>query len=403
MKQATINEGTPDAVKPDAGKPEAKPAITAVAVAPAVIEAPGLAGLSQLRPGFTFTPADDAAFALGFPHVRQVVDGLREDENPQATALKILPQIERAPRMVWPRRTAQGLVRVWGLPAIWEMAPNSKDLRLEAEEALWKDSPIDRAEAAQLLTLRLEREVQGLSERVIEEFVLLLEAIVGTETVATVIVETLESFDAEMLLASWTTPPLVTFHLGYLLLRVPAPLAVSLRGRLRAALEKAYAFRPVLRRRGFAGQGASHARSIHLALNGGAAAEDTDRTLRWYTHVGDDPVLVRMRVALNRLSYFPDSRLVFLGGNDVLERYNKDWRKLGNQDEQMWFFHQHATVRAPQMLPIFLDMVGESLVRDEAAAWFDAHRDYARPFVEENVNGGTPRSAAAKRVLKSWG
>lgn len=365
------------------------------------LSAAGLAGEALLRPGFGWTPGDDAAFALGFPHLRRLVDGHREDEAPHLSAKRILDAPEAPPRIEWPRRVAQGLVRVWGLPSIWEMTPNTKDFRLDAEEQLWTERPVDASEAGRLLATRMVTDVAGLSERAIQNFVLLLEAQVGTEATARAIVDTLEGFDPDLLLAEWSMAPVITYQLGFLLLRVPPAVDKSLRARLRACLDTTLDYRPVLRRRGFAGLGSSHARSVHLVLNGGAAAEDTDRTLRWYAHVTDDPVLVRMRVALNRLAYVPDARLVFLGGADVLDRYAKDWRKL-NGDEQRWFVEQHGRLAAPQVPGLMLDMVAESAVPDAAIAFFTARRERLAGFVEDAAKSQTPRAVPAKKVLKAW-
>lgn len=358
------------------------------------------AGAAMVRAGFGWTAADDLAFATGFPHVRVLVDGHRDDESPQASAKRVIETPDAAPRIAWPRRVAQGLVRVWGLPSIWEISLSTRDYRAGAEEKLWMERPVDAEEAGRLVATRMLTDVAGLSERAMENFVLLLEAQVGAEPVATAIVDQLEGFDLDLLLGEYSLAPVVTYQLGYLLLRVPTTVADGLRRRLRACLEAALDYRPVLRRRGFAGLGASHARSIHLVLNGGAAAEDTDRQLRWYTHVSDDPVLVRMRVALNRSPYVPDPRLAFLGGGDVLDRFAKDWRKLG-ADEQRWFVEQHARVKAPQIPPMFLDMVAESLVPELAIAFFTARREQLGGYLKDTAESPGPRAAVAKRVLKA--
>ena len=69
----------------------------------------GAAGLAHVRPGFCFSADFDALFALGWPHVRFVVDGHRDDESPHAAALRILTAGGDPPaRLRWPRGVAQG-------------------------------------------------------------------------------------------------------------------------------------------------------------------------------------------------------------------------------------------------------------------------------------------------------
>ncbi|MFZ5477633.1 MAG: hypothetical protein ACOZNI_12725 [Myxococcota bacterium] len=363
---------------------------------------PGGSGLAMLRPGFAWTPADDARFALGFPHVREVVDPPADESTPRPSARALVERVDRAPQLRWYRDTAQSVVRAWGGVAAWEQSLNERILRAQAVKDIARTDPLTREEADALLGNRLERELPGLSERAVENVVLLLEALVGAEAVVESIVSRLESFDAEMLLSEWSLPPVVTWQLGYLLLRLPEPLATAQRRRLRACLDCALDFRPWLRRRGFTGTGSSHARSLHCVLNGGAGAEDTDRTLRWYGHVVDDPVLVRMRVHLNRLSYAPDARLVFLGGIEVLEHFARDWRRLAGEDEQRWFVDQHARIRAPQIVGLLLVMACESAVKDHALQTLDDLRPHVEGDVAAALKHDKPGAAAAKRLVERW-
>lgn len=361
----------------------------------------GAAGLSGLKPGFCFTPEGDALFAVGWPHLRLVADGLREDEDAPAAAEKILFLPEVPLRFTWPRKVAQGLVRAWGLTSIFEFAPGVQEIRQEAQEALWRPSPIDPAEASALLQTRMTKEIPGLSERSIETFTFLLEALLGAEVTGNLILEILEQLGVDTLLGEWTLPPAVTWQLGFLALRAPKPVAEAWHGRMTRLLDKVYEQHPALKRRGFKG-GASHARALHHILHGGDAAEDSsNRALRWYAHVTDDPVLVRMRVAVNRLAYEPDARLVYLGGPDVLQRYQKDWDKLGSGEQQRWFFEQIAPIRAAEMYPLMLELAGRSLVREEARAWFAEHAAEARPFLDQAAAGDGNTSTFARQVLKA--
>jgi hypothetical protein len=360
------------------------------------------AGCAAVKPGFCFCAEYDRLFAIGWPHIRFLVDGHREDEDPPAAALRILAQADPPSRFGWPRKVAQGLVRAWGLPSVVERGPGVQDVRRDAVEACWNPDPVTPAEAAGFLACRIQRDLAAGSDRVVESFVLLLEALVGADVVGSAILDTLERLPTDTLLGEWSLPPLVTWQLGFLLLRVPLATATAWRIRMRRVLEAAFDTRPLLRRTGFRGAGSSHARSLHLVLGGGAAVENSsDRSLRWYAHVADDPTLVRMRVSVNRLAYQPDARLVWLGGLDVLERYRKDWPHLASAGAQRWFFEQIAPIRAPQMLPLLLEMAGRSLVRPEAIGWFVKHADFAHGFLDAAAGGDGTAATYARQVRKA--
>jgi hypothetical protein len=359
-------------------------------------------GLAFVQPGFCHSSDYDALFALGWPHLRFVVDGHCEDADPPGTALRILQQPDPPTRFAWPRRVAQGLVRAWGLPAVFELAPGVRDVRQEPQEVVWREDPISPDEARVLIACRVAQDAAGVSERAIETFVLLAEALLGAEEVGAAILEALEALPADTLLTTWTLPPILTWHLGFLMLRVPAATATGWRARLERLRRVVYDANPALERAGFRGAASSHARSIHLVLGGGKAAEgSTDRSLRWYAHTTDDPVLVRMRVAVNRLSYEPDARLVFLGGLDVLARYARDWTKLGTTDAQRWFLEQIAPIAAPEMFPLMLELAGRSLVRPEATAWFAARAPQAGEFLAQTARGDGASATYARQVQKA--
>lgn len=362
----------------------------------------GAAGLSYLRPGFCSSPDHDALFALGWPHIRFVMDGHREDDDPRHHALRILALADPPLRFGWSRTVAQGVVRGWGLPSLFELAPGVQGLRREAEEAVWKSGPITPREAAALLCCRLGQDSPGVTHRGVETFVLLLEALVGADVVGGAVLDLLEQFSVDTLLTEWSLPPHVTFQMGFLMLRVPRVQQDAWTVRMKALLERCFEARPSLRRHGFRMAGGSHARSLHLVLNGGLAAENSsDRALRWYVHVTDDPVLVRMRVAVNRLAYEPDARLVFLGGLDVLSRYARDWPKLATTDAQRWFFEQVAPIAAPEMYPLMLEMAGRSRVRPEAIGWFLKNAEATTAFLEEAATGDGTSAAHARSVRRA--
>lgn len=354
------------------------------------------AGLASLKPGACFSPADDRLFALGWPHVRFVVRGLRAEADPAGAAARLV----HAPRLpfswTWSRAVAERFVRVVGAPSVFELGLLERSLRPEALEGLWTEDPVTAVDAAALVSNRMAGEAHGLAEGVLPTFVLLLEALVGTEAVAQAIVDVLEAMPPTTVAAHAAGPAQLSFQLGFLLLRVPVPVAASLRERLHEVLRAVWAELPATRR-GFAG--ASHARSLDLVLHGAAAAErSTDRSPRWYVHATDDAALVRRRVQVNRTGWQPDARIAWLAGPGVLRRFGRDLLTLGDAEEQRHVLQQLAPLAAPELLPLLLDIATSGAARAEATAWFAAHRDAAEPFLAASAPTVAPAAKALQRL-----
>lgn len=359
------------------------------------------AGLTSLKPGACFTAADDRLFALGWPNVRFVSLEHRDERDPPVAAGRLLGGSALPRTWTWGHRTAERFVRALGASSIFEISPMSKELRPEALEALWTEAPLEPGEVAGLLSARMGGDVAGVPEGAMGTFVLLLEALVGTEVVASAIVELLEAMGPGMLLAGVSGPAAITWQLGFLLLRLPVGVATNVRERLHGVLESVWAQYPHTRA-GFSGH--SHARSLHLILGGGAAAErSSDRSPRWYVFTADDPALVRRRVAVNRGPWPLDARVAWLGGAQVLRHFLRDWSKLRSADDQLWFVRQVAPLKAPEMLPLMLELATRSQVRAEAQAWFAAHREFAEPFLVESAKTGAEADAALRSMRKGGG
>jgi len=150
-------------------------------------------------------------------------------------------------------------------------------------------------------------------------------------------------------------------------------------------------------------EGALRALAEAGALRGfEAARRGADRNLGWYTHVTDDANFVRMRVAMDRLGYRPDARLVFLGGEEVLGSYQRRWQR-GDSDEQRWFITQMAPIRSLCLAPVMLEMATVSQARGEAAQWFLSHPDFARSFLKEQAEGDGLPAGQARKLLGQIG
>ncbi|MEZ4318103.1 MAG: hypothetical protein R3F61_11385 [Myxococcota bacterium] len=356
----------------------------------------GSAGLKSVKKGFCFGAEHDELFALGWPHIRFLTD---VNVEPYKPALYHLMQTEFDLRLKWPRSLALALVRAWGIGRLYDISPGHREIREEAQEALWNLDPLTDKEVKELVQTRMEATPQWVGERATESFVLLAEALTSPQVVAKAIVEALEGMDRSVLFDMLTMPAIVTFQLGYLFLRMPEAEANKLRARLQNVLDTTCDLGP-------GGEGKPprtpcHARSILLVLQGHEAAHAlTDHDLRWYTH-SQDPVAIRMRANINRSFTLPDSRLVWLGGPRILEsRFGTMHKKLSSTD-QRWFLEQMSPIKAVEVVPLMLALADESTVRAHARNWILDHRDFALPIVDRLAGVHNPHGEYAKAFLKS--
>lgn len=354
-----------------------------------------------LRAGFAFTPEQDLLFAQGWPHIRFLDPAKLDDEQAVVEAQRCLNPLDPTPRHRWDRRLASALVRGLGVPAVFEIGPDDKSLRTEAEEALWNPSPPSAAEVSAGLWVRMTCSPMGVSDRTMETWVLLAEALVGAQAVASAMVEHLEAMNPALLTTRWTLPPFVTYQLGYLLLRVKPDEAQSLKNRLAKVLARQGG--DISSGRAAWEDGFTHLRAIHLVIGGvDAARRGADRNLGWYTHVQDDANFIRMRVAMDRLGYRPDARLIYLGGIEVVGSYARRWQRL-NGDDQRWFFQQIAPIQSEAVAGLILEMAVASSVRTEATQWFKDHRSFAVPWLKTQVDADGNTGTVARRLLEGAG
>lgn len=356
----------------------------------------GSAGLANVKKGFCFTPAHDQLFALGWPHIRMLSDVSVE---PYKLALYHLMQTDFDLRLTWPRSLALALVRAWGIGRLYDIAPGKREIRKEVQEALWNLEPMTDAEVRALIQTRMATTPLWIGDRATESFVLLAEALTSAEVIAGAIVDALEGMVREDLFDMQPMPSLITFQLGYLLLRMPAGKADGFKARLENVLHGTADLAPGSGTR--LPQTPCHARSIMLVLDGANAANrTTDHDLRWYTH-STDPVPVRMRASINRGFTLPDARLAWIGGARILESRFGGWYKKLDATDQKWFMEQMGPVKAVEVIPIMLALATESTVRPHARNWLLEHRDFAMPVVERLASVSNPHASDAKKFLAS--
>jgi len=331
---------------------------------------PSAWGLRDLRPGFAWDDQHDRLFALGFPHLRWLESGLREDDDPEASALEILGRYGATWRLAWPVETARRCVRMMGGPFLSRGGRPSK----RGREVLARSGPVEPEEAGAALRFLVTRGGAMRQPAKIVEQVFLLEALVGPEPVARAMVGLLEELPA----AAWckaagrrATPNDVAEAiqaLGFVLLRAPAAATDELLGRL-GELHQARAAEtpramPVAR--------------LDAALHGAEGLERSvarlasgERNPRLYALGRGDPGVVRDAAGytgpLDRSML--DARLVFLGGEAVLDRFAERWPTLRDGERQRFFLETVGQVRSERVVAIVEAMAERSRAKRAAKAW----------------------------------
>jgi hypothetical protein len=349
-------------------------------------------GLRTLRAGFCHRVEDDERFALGWPHLRRVVADPSPPEVVRSATRRALAFGQNAGRAEWSRAVATRLVRLRGLKAVFELAPGVRELRPEAEEALQDERDLSVSEFQSAVAVRMTEDLHGLPAGALEEWVLLAEALLGAEPVATAIVEVLEGLDGGEITASRSLPPQVTLTLGYVLLRVPTHAATALRHRMAGVLAAACGAdlpAPV----------PSHARSLALVLHGTPAADMcTDRSPGWYTFA-TDAERIRERVRANRLPWFPDARLAFLAGTSVLPRFARQGLEIKSVERQQLLFSHVAPIAGPDAFAFVLTLCVRGPLRAQAVSWFAERGKEARAW----LSGPAAPQPAAGQLLSALG
>src|SRR5262249_11441727 len=156
----------------------------------------------------------------------------------------------------------------------------------------------------------------------LRELALLYEAFVGPELVATSIVDALEKSGNNVWNHQDHDRALVMHHLGFMLLRLPAATTEKLRARLSAVFERRVKALPNKELGPRKGERGSLLRALDVVLTGRAGCERSGERNEDaiepgdLVHVTNDENFVRE--AACRLAS-PDARLVFLGGEPVLD------------------------------------------------------------------------------------
>ena|GEM_PF-5434718 len=210
----------------------------------------------------------------------------------------------------------------------------------------------------------------------------ILEAVVGPSDVAEIIVTSLEALSDEILSSSNATA-LFARHLGFSLLRVPASEATVLERRL----EK-------LRRRvpEFSRRSAREA----LEMIAGRAQRSADDGV--FLLEGAREKILKLVAGDPNPKIVPNARLVFLAGDELVNWYAKNAKKL-DPYRQPDLIAQFSPMRSERALSFMLLLAATSKVKKEALSWFIDHSDRTRPFLEKTSASKGDEGTWAKAVL----
>ena len=336
----------------------------------------------------SFSPEQNRLYARGWPHLRTLVDKHKLDKKPDDAVRKLFDEPDPTFGVEWPREVAHRFVRVLaeskGTPG-WE-------------PAFAKPGPITEVEARALIDRLLHPAISRPQLQAID-FLLLVEAMVGTEVVTDAILRRFERYAPKdwqhdnlrnafftALVAPVALP--AAYYLGFFLLRVPDSTRKKYRARVEALLKAAPADRPL------------HV-AFDLVLNGSEAVRrHRVKALCACHHVEDDPMLVRQLSQHDEHVFSLSPRFVHLGGPDVLDHFAERAKALPRW-ATVRFTEEFGTIKHPKIIPIMLTLSGKKTAKDAPLSWFFAHSDFARPFLDEIAIRKSPQGEAARAMIEA--
>jgi hypothetical protein len=322
------------------------PAGPPVRTTQAFVHGKAAAGARQIKPGFGTTPEADLAFALGFPHLEYIVD-----DHPDDARAEMIAYERRRYRLGWPRNIAIRWCRITASKGCHRTPQGATELDTAGKKALKNGAALTPDEIA--LTLKsIFSDTSSYED--LRDLVRLFEAFAGPELIATSIVDALEKATNNLWNHQDHDRALAVHHLGFLLLRIPTSPSEKLRNRLAAIFDRRVKALPTKELPPRKGERGSLLRALDVVLHGRLGAErsgerDEDGIDPGdLVHVTADEAFVR-ELATQRAS--PDPRLVFLGGEPVLEHLVDRFVRLrGHHHLVLDGFAEVASPRAIELL-----------------------------------------------------
>ncbi len=326
----------------------------APASAPAITKrgGAGAAGLaSDAWPGgFGETPADEELFRRGFPHLRIITD--EDPADPAKVAETAIGGVSPSLDFAWPKEVARRFVRAFAAadPKYGGASPRDPAVMAALREAGPPGDALEQVRAA------LNRGVRNRDWRV-EDFLFLLEADSGADTVADAVLSVLEE-GGPWTSASGGDPLHMTFCLGYLFGR--ARHAQALRARLVAIREGLGKKKPA--------PPPAWANVIDTVLDGDRAFDFFGWMLGRYTYVTNAAALAE-KLSQAPGEFLPDVRHAYLAGPSVLALYDRRLDELPVGPLGRRFYHQLAPVKRSLVLGLMRRLAARADTKDLAKAW----------------------------------
>ncbi|MEZ4231410.1 MAG: hypothetical protein R3B89_19695 [Polyangiaceae bacterium] len=345
-------------------------------------------GRRYLKPGFGFNEAQDVAWALGWPHFT-VIDDVTKPKLPEWQGkLFMLPDFA----LSVPRAEATFAVRLLSLPRVRR---DYKEWVEKVRPQLERTDPVSADEALEILEINLNPDCGFYLQQHFRRTLFAMEGLVGPSAMAEGVTRAFERLSLEQLTTRNVEFARFFSTLGFFLLRVPETEHASLTERLEAVFQRVAST--------FSGdvppldQVENHSqlwRVLDVILHGklgakrsgdGAARGKVTRASSLFCHDQEFVVACAKQWEGDPQGSPPFSRLVFLGGEEILEcerewveRYvDPDRKTLG----QVLVAH-YANIRLPGIVPFMLRLV-DSTAKKSALAWFATHADFAKPLLED--------------------
>jgi hypothetical protein len=271
-------------------------------------------GARFVKRGFAISPDVDLAFALGYPHLEYIVD-----DHPDDARAEMIAYERRSYRLGWPRSVATRWCRITASKGFKRTPQGATELDGAGKKALKNGAPLTEEEIGLSLKAMFS---DTTSYEDLRDLVRLYEAFVGPDLIATAIIDALEKSSNNVWNHQDHDRASVVHHLGFLLLRLPGSPSDKLRARLTAIFDRRVKALPTKELGPRKGERGSLLRALDVVLNGRAGCERSGERNEDsiepadLVHVIDDAAFVR-EAACRRVA--PDPRLVFLGGEPVLD------------------------------------------------------------------------------------
>lgn len=315
--------------------------------------------LAHCRHGFTRSPELDKAFALGWPEIRWVT---------AASEKEIAASIHGQLRLVYSRPTAYLRIK--------QLFDNAS-IRISAENQLALN--IDRSEALQWFRHVIAFGVNGSFDEV-QTDLYLLEALVGSDIVADVMISAIEELSRNEWQRVHRSMLQFYYLLGFIVLRLSSDQYTLKTARLQTLFEKRKLDEGVLYS------------AVDLILNGGQAVRRS--APRWGTKESDiDPMyallafndheLINAIVTGERIRRYDRrfaARLAFLGDQHTLSAIAQHWYEVGNQVSQLFFLGTAGQITNPEMIAPTQEAVRLSKITEVAKAWLDDNNIMYQPL-----------------------